>query len=118
MNITSHDDTDEKLTYTFGNFDRFQMALVLETELKEGDEIAIQPGKNTFTYNGPYLPITDMIYVTSNLGIIPILQMLQVILPDHSSSTVKSVSIIWINDDLSHFELAYDELEKYYYKFS
>ena len=48
------------------------------------------------------------------------LQMLNVMLDSKSSNsnTVKSVSIIWVNDDLSHFELAYDELEKFYYKYS
>ena len=43
--------------------------------------------------------------------------MLNVILSS-SSNTVKSVSIIWINDDLSHFEVAYEELEKFYQKYS
>jgi len=84
-----------------------------EGELDCLEEIAIKPGQNNLKYRGPHMPVTDMVYVAYGLGIIPMIDMIKAVLPSRSSS-VESASVLWMNDDLSKFDLAYGELEKLY----
>lgn len=92
-------------------------ARVLDTELGAGDEIAIRPGNNTLSYRGKYLPVTDMIYVASGMGIVPILHQIKAVLPKGSSS-VKMVTVIWINGNTNDFDFAFKQLEEEYFKYS
>lgn len=94
-----------------------KFARVLDAEFSVGDEVAIKPGNNTLSYRGQHLPVTDMVYFTSGMGIVPILQQIKAILPD-SSSSVKMVTIIWVNDDPKNFDIAFKELEDEYFKYN
>ena len=88
---------------------------VLRNELERGDEVAIKPGKNHLTYNGKHTPVTDMVYLTAGLGIVPIIDQVKAITPKGSSS-VKVSSITWFNNNRDDFDLAMDELESEYMK--
>mmetsp|Transcript_1523 Transcript_1523/g.3142 ORF Transcript_1523/g.3142 Transcript_1523/m.3142 type:complete len:483 (-) Transcript_1523:390-1838(-) len=90
---------------------------VLRNELRPGDEVAIKPGKSTLTYRGEHVPVTDMVYLASGLGIVPIVDQIKAITPKGSSS-VKATSVVWINENRSDFDLAMDELEREYMKYS
>jgi len=89
---------------------------VLRNELRPGDEVAIKPGKSHLTYSGKHVPVTDMVYVTSGLGIVPILDQIRAITP-RGSSSVKTASVVWMNTDRADFDLAMDDLEKEYLKY-
>jgi len=90
---------------------------VLKDEMRIGDEIAIKPGKSYLQYNGKHVPVTDMVCVASGLGIVPIVDQVKSISPKGSSS-VKTTSVVWINENRNDFDLAMDELEKEYMKYS
>ena len=51
------------------------------------------------------------------MGIVPILQQIKTILHDKSSS-VKMITIIWVNDDPKDFDMAFKELEDEYFKYN
>ena len=89
---------------------------VLRDELRPGDEVAIKPGKHHLAYNGKHVPVTDMVYVASGLGVVPVLDQVKATLP-RGSSSVKTSSIVWLNSDRETFDLAMDDLEKEYLKF-
>jgi len=97
--------------------DRANFIRVLKEDLKEGDEIAIQPGPQTLHYRGQYLPVTDMVYMASGPGIVPIVEQVRAVLPSGKSS-VKAVSVVWINHNAHDFDVALDALEKEYFKYS
>ncbi|KAL7507464.1 hypothetical protein ACHAXN_005409 [Cyclotella atomus] len=86
-------------------------------DLRPGEEVAIRPGKSTLTYRGEHVPVTDMVYIASGLGIVPIVDQVKAITPKGSSS-VKVISVVWINDQRSDFDLAMEELENEYTKYS
>eukprot|EP00804_Cyclotella_cryptica_P019588 CCRYP_014346-RA/>CCRYP_014346-RA protein AED:0.10 eAED:0.10 QI:378/1/1/1/1/1/3/200/449 len=86
-------------------------------DLRPGEEVAIRPGKPTLTYRGEHVPVTDMVYIASGLGIVPIVDQVKAITPKGSSS-VKVISVVWINDERSDFDLAMEELENEYTKYS
>eukprot|EP00579_Thalassiosira_antarctica_P025293 CAMPEP_0202021028 /NCGR_PEP_ID=MMETSP0905-20130828/45913_1 /ASSEMBLY_ACC=CAM_ASM_000554 /TAXON_ID=420261 /ORGANISM="Thalassiosira antarctica, Strain CCMP982" /LENGTH=480 /DNA_ID=CAMNT_0048582783 /DNA_START=286 /DNA_END=1731 /DNA_ORIENTATION=- len=89
---------------------------VLRDELSPGDEIAIKPGKSHLTYHGKHVPVTDMVYLASGLGIVPILDQIKAITPKGSSS-VRTSSVVWLNSKRGDFDLAMDELEGEYMKY-
>lgn len=97
--------------------DRAYFAKVLDKELDIGAEIAIKPGDQKLFYRGPYLPVTDMVYVAYGMGIIPILHQIQSILPSGSSS-VKQISVLWINSSESDFDLCFKDIEKEFFKYN
>ena len=82
-----------------------------------GDEIALQPGPRTLSYKGEYLPVTEMLYIASGAGIAPVLDQVKAVLPSGSSS-VKSVTVIWLNDSEEDFDVALSALEDEYFKYS
>ena len=88
---------------------------VLRNELRPGDEVAIKPGKSHLTYGGKHVPVTDMVYLASGLGIVPILDQIKAITP-RGSSSVKGASVTWFNNNRDDFDLAMDELEAEYMK--
>lgn len=90
---------------------------ILKHDLRVGDEVALKPGPKRLKYRGVHLPVTDMVYVASGVGIVPILDQVQAILPDGSSS-VTTVTILWINENSSDFDVILDTLEKAYAKYS
>ena len=45
-----------------------------------------------------------MVYVTSGMGIVPIVHQIKAVLPTGSSS-VKMVTVVWINDDSWDFDI-------------
>merc|ERR1711933_339223 len=49
------------------------------------------------------------------MGIIPMLELIKAVLSSRSSS-VQSASVLWINDGINKFDLAYGELEKQFNK--
>lgn len=85
--------------------------------MRQGDEVALKPGKSTLEYRGEHVPVTDMVYIASGLGIVPIVDQVKAITPKGTSS-VKVTSVVWINDQRSDFDLAMDELESEYTKYS
>jgi len=93
------------------------IAKVFTNSLELGDEIAIKPGPQTLQYRGQYLPVTEMIYVTSGLGIVPVIEQIQTVLPSKSSS-VEGISVIWINENESEFDIGLSTLEGEYRKHS
>jgi len=97
---------------------RAHFATVLHDQLHVGAEVAIKPGNQTFFYRGPYLPVTDMVYIAAGVGIIPILAQIQSILPSHSRSSVKQVSVLWLNAHESDFDLCFDDLEREFFKYN
>ncbi len=90
---------------------------VLADELSIGDEVALQPGPRTLSYKGEYLPVTDMVYIASGSGIAPVLDQVKAVLPSGSSS-VQSVSVIWLNEKEEDFDVALSSLEDEYFKYS
>lgn len=88
---------------------------ILRNELQPGDEVAIKPGKSHLVYQGKHVPVTDMVYLASGLGIIPILDQIKAITPKGSSS-VKVSSVTWFNNNRDDFDLAMDDLEAEYMK--
>mmetsp|Transcript_23460 Transcript_23460/g.49097 ORF Transcript_23460/g.49097 Transcript_23460/m.49097 type:complete len:515 (+) Transcript_23460:141-1685(+) len=89
---------------------------VLRNELRPGDEVAIKPGKHHLTYSGKHVPVTDMVYLASGLGIVPVLDQIKATLP-RGASSVKTSSVVWLNDDRDTFDLAMDDLEGEYLKY-
>lgn len=51
-----------------------------------GDEVAVKPGRDGLVYNGPYSPITDLVLFATGLGVVPMLQMVNELLPSRDSS--------------------------------
>ena len=88
---------------------------ILRSELQPGDEDAIKPGKSHLLYQGKHVPVTDMFYLPSGLGIIHILDQIKAITPKGSSS-VKVSSVTWFNNNRDDFDLAMDDLEGEYMK--
>lgn len=91
---------------------------VLKEDLKVGDEIALKPGKNRLAYRGQYLPVTDMVYVACGTGIAPVMDQVRMVLPPTSSSSVESVTVVWINESTRDFDVNAEQLEKEYHKFN
>ncbi len=85
--------------------------------MKVGDEIAIKPGDRRLSYRGQYLPVTEMVYIAVGVGIVPVLDQIRSVLPTGTSS-VKNVSVVWINDDTRDFDANAELLEREYFKFS
>jgi hypothetical protein len=94
-----------------------QFARVLSEEIKVGDEIAIRPGPCKLDYRGQFLPVTDMVYVCFGTGIVPVLEQVRAVLPSGSSS-VTSVTVVWMNEETNDFDVNAELLEKEYFKYS
>lgn len=90
---------------------------VLKQDMKVGDEIALRPGKKRLAYRGQYLPVTDMVYIACGSGVVPVLDQVRAVLPKGSSS-VKSVTVVFINDSAKDFDVTAELLEKEYFKYS
>lgn len=80
--------------------------------------MALKPGDNRLEYRGQYLPVTDMLYVACGTGIAPVMDQVRAVLPDDVSSSVKSVTVVWINESTRDFDVTADQLEKVYLKYS
>jgi NAD(P)H-flavin reductase len=89
----------------------------LKAAVKVGDEIAVKPGPCKLQYRGQALPVTDMVYIAYGTGIAPVLEQVRAVLPSGSSS-VTSVSVVWINDETVDFDVNAELLEKEYFKYS
>jgi predicted ferric reductase len=89
---------------------------VMKNDLKVGDEIAVEPGDRKLEYRGAYFPVTDMVYLASGTGIGPILEQVKAVLPNGQSS-VKSVTVIWMDEDATNFDVIADQLEREYHKY-
>mmetsp|Transcript_10623 Transcript_10623/g.15659 ORF Transcript_10623/g.15659 Transcript_10623/m.15659 type:complete len:484 (+) Transcript_10623:187-1638(+) len=116
FSIVLPEKNEEETEYDIGA-DRAKFAHVLKGEMGIGDEIALKPGVSTLNYRGQYLPVTDIVYVASGVGIVPILDQVKAVLPSGSSS-VKGVSLVWINGDGKDFDVAINELEEEYFKYN
>jgi hypothetical protein len=92
-------------------------ARVLRQDIKVGDEIALRPGASKLDYRGQYLPVTDIVYICFGVGIVPVLDQVRAVLPTGSSS-VSSVTVVWINDETNDFDVNAELLEKEYFKYS
>jgi ferredoxin-NADP reductase len=90
---------------------------VLKADLKVGDEIAIKPGDRRLEYRGVHFPVTDMVYLASGTGIVPILEQVRAVLPNGQSS-VKSVTVVWMDEDANNFDVIADQLEREYNKYT
>lgn len=90
---------------------------VLTREMEIGDEIALQPGPKTLYYKGEYLPVTDMVYIATADGIVPVINQVKSVLSSKASS-VKEVTVVWTNKKEEDFDIAISTLEDEYFKFS
>jgi len=84
---------------------------VVGRELKIGDEVALKPWRNSLEYRGEALPVTDMVFFVSGLGISAVLSQLEKLLP-RGVGSVGTVSVIWVNEEEGEFGVGYDELER------
>ena len=114
--ILPYNRTSEEMKDSIG-ITRSEFAHVLDDELVVGDEVAIKPGPKTLQYKGQYLPVTNMLYFVADDGVVPILDQVKSVLPNGSSS-VKNVNVVWLNNRSEQFDVAYDELEKEFYKYN
>lgn len=91
---------------------------MLKQDLKVGDEVALKPGKNRLEYRGQYLPVTDMVYFACGTGIVPVMDQVRMVLPSSASSSVESVTVVWVNESTRDFDVIAEQLEKEYNKHS
>jgi ferredoxin-NADP reductase len=89
----------------------------MKNDLKVGYEIAVKPGDRKLEYRGAYFPVTDMVYLASGTGIVPILEQVRAVLPNGQWS-VKSVTVIWMDEDATNFDVIADQLEREYHKYA
>lgn len=89
----------------------------MKQDLRVGDEVALRPGENFLEYRGQYLPVTDMLYIACGTGIVPVMDQVRAVLPNESSS-VESVTVVWINESTRDFDVTADQLEREYNKYS
>ena len=94
-----------------------QFHRTLSKTVKIGDEMAIKPGKTNLEYRGEHLPVTDMVFVVSGLGVEAVLDQLKEILPTTKLSSVKTCSVIWVNERTEEFKFAFEQLEREFYKY-
>ena len=66
---------------------------------------------------GQYLPVTDMVYLAFGTGIVPVLDQVRAVLPSGTSS-VKRVTVVWINEATRDFDVTASILEEEYFKYS
>lgn len=90
---------------------------MLTQDLKVGDEVALKPGLRRLSYRGQYLPVTDMLYIACGLGVVPVVEQVKTVLGSGSSS-VKSVTVIWVNQNTKDFDVTAERLEEEYFKYS
>ena len=81
-----------------------------------GSEAAVRPGRKGFQYKGVNLPITSLQCFVDDLGVLPVMQLLQESLP-RGRSTVKSADVFWLNEFEDDFQALYDSLEDLYYTY-
>lgn len=91
---------------------------MLKQDLKVGDEVALKPGKTRLEYRGQYLPVTDMVYIACGTGIVPVMDQVRAVLPPSASSSVESVTVVWVNESTRDFDVTAEQLEKEYNKYS
>ncbi|CAM9617892.1 unnamed protein product [Ectocarpus sp. 4 AP-2014] len=110
MKATDGAELDDGLPTTRSNreFSRFLDNLPL------GDEIAVKPGRAGLVYGGANQPITDLVLVANGVGVVPMIQMVNELLPS-SSSSVASASVVWLNEKAEDFAL-YSKLEKAFFR--
>lgn len=89
---------------------------MLKGELDIGDEIAIKPGGVSLEYRGQYLPVKEMVFLSSGEGIVPVLEQVRAVLPEGSSS-VQLVSVLWLCGNTKDFDIADTQLEAEYRKY-
>eukprot|EP00640_Fibrocapsa_japonica_P001264 CAMPEP_0113934824 /NCGR_PEP_ID=MMETSP1339-20121228/2086_1 /TAXON_ID=94617 /ORGANISM="Fibrocapsa japonica" /LENGTH=406 /DNA_ID=CAMNT_0000936765 /DNA_START=317 /DNA_END=1537 /DNA_ORIENTATION=- /assembly_acc=CAM_ASM_000762 len=95
--------------------DEDMFSRVLDT-LAIGDELAVRVGRKTLAYRGSYSPISDLTLVASGAtSILPILQLIRDLLPS-SESSVKTATVVWINESSDDFVL-YKDLEAEFFKY-
>ena len=46
----------------------------------------MKPGREGLVYGGPYSPITDLVLIATGLGVVPMIQMVNELLPSTDSS--------------------------------
>jgi len=97
--------------------DSANFAKVLKLDLDIGDEVAIKPGIKSLEYKGQYLPVTDMVFFAAGSGIVPVLEQVKTVLPSGTSS-VKSLSVIWVNKSERDFDAGMKTLEEEYFKYN
>ncbi len=83
--------------------------------LDNGDEVAIKPGKSNLEYRGETFPVSDMVFLCSGLGVVPMLAQVRELLGSKDSS-VERCSVVWVNERPEEFDLAFGELEDEFYK--
>jgi len=114
--LTPNYDSSTDNDFALGN-DAANFARVLRDDLKVGDEVALKMGAHKLDYRGQYLPVTDMLYVACSTGIVPVMEQVKAVLPNGSSS-VKSVSVIWVNPATKDFDVTAEQLENLYFQHS
>lgn len=116
LSILAPERTVEDTQFAIGA-DSAKFIQVLKYDMKIGDEVAVRPGAEMLEYQGSHLPVTVMVYIAFGVGIVPILDQLRAVLP-HGSSSVKDVTVVYINDDTLDFDQTEQQLEKEYLKYS
>lgn len=75
-----------------------------------GDEVAVKPGRDGFVYGGPDMPMTNLVLIAAGVGVVPMIQMVNELLPSSSSRTsVASASgeEKKVQYDQQHFRVMY-----------
>lgn len=98
--------------------DQANLCRVLKEDTRLGDEIALRPGEQRLEYRGQYLPVTDMVYLACGWGIVPVLDQIRIVLSSGPDTSVKSVSVVWINASTRDFDVTAEMLEEEYFKYS
>jgi hypothetical protein len=108
---TTEDTVDD--SYNWNDIQQARVIQALSHDRSIGDEIFIQPGGYRLEYRGQQSPVTEMVYVAFGTGIVPVLDQVRAVLS--SQSTVKYVSIVWINRAVSDLDVTVDILEQELY---
>jgi len=84
--------------------------------LSLGDDVAISPSSDAdaLTYTVLDVPITDLVFLSNGVGIVPALSQAKAVV-----ASVKSIAIVWVNRRESDFvKECYEKLEKLFYRFN
>lgn len=52
-----------------------------------GDEVAVKPGRDGFVHGGPDQPIRHLVLIAAGVGVVPMIQMVNELLPSSSSTS-------------------------------
>jgi len=91
---------------------------VLSRQLEKGDEVAWKRGRKFLEYRGETTPVTDIVFLVSGMGVMPVLSQLEGVLPVSGGASVDTTTVVWVNEKPSEFNLAYSHLSRQFYNYN